>query len=95
MKLKERILIVATRLVRNGGLMNVTRAQIAEQADCSEANVSYHYGDMLAVRAAIVEHAVEKEIIEVLSQARAIRHPSLGRMSAALKERVAEHITRT
>lgn len=94
MKLVERILVVAVRLARNGGLTTVTRAQIAEQADCSEANISYHYGCMEQMRHAIVEYALQHEVIEVLSQARAIRHPSLGRMSPALKERVANHITR-
>lgn len=94
MKLKERILVVAVRLVRNDGLMVVTRAQIAEQAGCSEANVSYHFGTMERLRVAIIEHALDHELIEVLSQARAVRHPSLGRMSAALKERVAAHIAR-
>lgn len=95
MSLKNRILAVAVRLSRQNGLMMFTRETVAEQADCSEGNVSYHFGTVGKLREAVIDYAVEHEIIEVISQARAFKHPALGRMSQELRDRVAAHIART
>lgn len=95
MKMKGTILASAVALARAGGLMRFTRAEVAADAGCSEANVSYHYGTVEKLRTAVVEFALANADVEVLAQARALRHPALhGRMTAALKERVANHITR-
>jgi AcrR family transcriptional regulator len=95
MKLKDSILFYAVQRARHTGLMQFTREQVAKVAGCSEANVSYHFGTMEKLRAAVVDYAIEHETIEVLAQARALRHSSLGRMSAELRQRVADHIART
>lgn len=93
MKLKERLLRYAVKCAKLGRLNEITREQIAAGCECSEANVSYHFGTMEKVRAAVVEYAVENEVIEVLYQARALRHPALrGRLSDALNQRIAAHI---
>lgn len=94
MKLKDSILFYAVQRARHTGLMQFTREQVAKVAGCSEANVSYHFGTMEKLRVAVVDYAIEHETIEVLVQARALRHPALGRMSAALKERVVAHMMR-
>lgn len=95
MKMKQSILISALTLARKNGLMQFTRLQLAEHAACSEANVSYHYGTMEKLRTALVIWAVECESVDVLAQARALRHPALqGRLTPALKERVANYLMR-
>lgn len=94
-KLKDAILVCAVQRARHTGLMAFTREQVAKVANCSEANVSYHFGVMDKLRTAVVEYAVENEVVEILAQARAVRHPALGRMSQQLRERVAAHIART
>ena len=90
--LKQTILLAAVRLARTQGLLKLKRRDIAKAAGCGNGTVNYHFESMEALRGAIIEHAVEHEIIEVLVQARAERDPRLGRLSQALKERVANHI---
>lgn len=94
MKLKERILRYAVQCAKHAGqLTQFTREQVAAGCECSEANVSYHFGTMDKLRVAVIEHAVEHEVLEVLAQARAVRHKALlGRLSPRLKERVVEHM---
>lgn len=95
MNTKQAILISALTLARKTGLMQFTRLQLAEHAACSEANVSYHYGTMDKLRTAVVVFAVESEAVDVLAQARALRHQALhGRLTPALKERVATYLMR-
>lgn len=92
--LKATILGAAVSLSRKNGLHRLTRLDVATAAECSTGIVSHHYGDMDGLRAAVIEYAVQHEVLEILAQARADKHPALGRMSAALKERVAAYLTR-
>lgn len=93
--LRSRILVVAARLAKHSGLMNFTREAVAHQADCSPANVSYHFGTMRELRDAVVEQALTWGHIEILAQARLVRHPALrGKLTAELKQQIAAHIAR-
>lgn len=93
MLLKQTILLAAVKLARTHGLRGLTRLGVAGAAGCGNGTVNYHFKSMDKLRDAVIEHAVDKEIIEVLVQARAERDPRLGRLSPALKERVANYIT--
>lgn len=90
--LKATILGAAVTLARKNGLHRLTRLDIATAAECGTGTVSYHFGDMDGITNAVVAYAVEYEVLEILAQARIDKHPALGRMSTALKERVANHI---
>lgn len=93
MILKDTILQEAVGIARNLGLRALTRQNVARASVCAVGTVNYHYETMDALRDAVVDYAVENEVIEVLAQARAERHPRLkGRLTPALKERVADHI---
>lgn len=93
MKMKDSILVSGLTLSRKHGLMQVTRELLAEHATCSAANISYHFGSMDKVRAAIVEFALSCENLEVLTQARVLRHPALrGRLSPELKGKISTHM---
>ena len=94
MNLRDKILATAVQRARHTGLMTFTRKHVADVANCSEANVSYHFGTMKQLRAIVIAYAIEHEVIEVIAQARALRHPALRGLSAQLKERVAAHIAR-
>jgi AcrR family transcriptional regulator len=91
--LKKPILLAAVRLASSQGLRGLKRREIAEAVGCAPGSVSWHFDSMEALRGAVIDYAVENEIIEVLVQARAERDPRLGRLSPALKERVANRIT--
>lgn len=92
-KLKQPILLAAVRLARSHGLSRFTRRNVSDMTGCATGTVSWHFESMDALRGAVIDYAVEHEIIEILVQARAERDPRLGRLSPALKERVANHIT--
>ena len=93
MILKETILHEAVGIARNLGLRAITRQTVARASACAVGTVNYHYETMDALRDAVVDYAVQNEVIEVLAQARAERHPRLkGRLTPALKGRVADHI---
>ncbi len=91
--LKNEIIAVAVRMARTNGIRSLTRDGVAAEAKVGMGTINYHFTDMDGLRAAVVEYAIENEIVEVLAQARAERHSGLkGRLSSALKERVAQHI---
>jgi AcrR family transcriptional regulator len=93
MILKDTILNAAVTIARNYGLRGLTRQTVADASACAVGTVNYHFETMDALRDAVVDFAVANEVIEVLAQARAERHPRLkGRLTPALKERVAAHI---
>lgn len=86
------ILGAAVNLARRKGLNNVTRLDVAHDAEIGTGTVNYHFDTMDALRGAIVDYAIENEVIEILVQARALKDPRLGRISQALKDRVASAI---
>lgn len=78
---REMILKNAVRLARvNGGWACLTRALIAEYAECSEALVSRYLGDMVAVRKAIMKVAVKNDYQEIISASLAM-HDGYARKS--------------
>lgn len=93
MILKDLILQTAVRLAKDVGLRGITRDRIAEASECAVGTINYHFATVDALRDAVVDYALDNEVIEVIAQARAERHPRLkGRLTPALKERVAAHI---
>lgn len=93
--LKQTILLAAVALARTQGLRALTRLDVAKAAKAATGTISYHFGSMDGLRNAVVDHAIKHKCIEVLVQARAERHPrQIGRLSPALKARVANRIVR-
>lgn len=92
---KPSILAAAVSLARKGGLRSFSRADVAREADLAKATISFHYGSMETLRREVVKEAIDKEILSILADARADRASGLiVRMSAELKEKVAEYISR-
>lgn len=93
---KAEILAAAVSLAKSKGLRNFARIEIATLAQVAEATVSFHLGKMDEVRRAIVEYAIDNEVIPVLVDARADRSSGelYTRMSADLKQKIAAHIAR-
>jgi AcrR family transcriptional regulator len=62
------ILDAALRMSRLHGYQNVTRADIAGAAKCSEALVSSYFGTMPQVRRAVMRHAIKLRDLQILAQ---------------------------
>lgn len=93
---KAEILNAAVSVAARKGLKGFSRENVAQEAEVAEATVSYHFGNMDALRREIVQRAIEREFVSILADARADRKSeSLYRaMPAKLKEKVAAYIAR-
>jgi AcrR family transcriptional regulator len=69
---------------RNYGYQNVTRADIASAAGCSEALVSSYFGTMVQVRRAVVRAAIKQRDLAIIAQAIAANDPHVKRASVDL-----------
>lgn len=93
---KTDILNAAVSLARTKGLRGFSRDEVAEAAEVASATVSYHFGEMDALRKAVVSAAIEREVLPVLADARADRNSAdlYKGMPAELKNKVAAYIAR-
>lgn len=89
---KPAILAVAVSMARNKGLEKLSRVQIAAAAEVAQSTISYHFGQMPALRSAVVRYAVEHEILSILADARASRESIGVPMSEELRQKVAAYI---
>lgn len=74
------------------GFKRVTRNDIADRAEIATGSVSYHYGDMKKLQAAMVARAIETENLKILAQALAERHPLAMKAPEALRIRAARQL---
>ena len=92
MSKRDRIIIHATRLAAKIGYRDLTRAEVATAANVATGTVSYHFGTLEALQDAIVEHAVQHEVLAVVAQALADNHKAAVDAPAALKQRAARYL---
>jgi|SRR5208282_5843763 len=88
MKPKDRqaiILDAAVRMSRNYGYQNVTRADVAGAAECSEALVSNYFGTMVQLRRAVVRAAIKQRDHAIILQAIAANDPHAKKIPTELK----------
>lgn len=90
----EPILIAAAALAAKRGFANLTRLGVAVSANVATGTVNYHFKTMQRLRGAVLDHAVEHEMLDVLAKAwaegllvRRVLRPNLVRAITA-------HITR-
>lgn len=89
--LKNTILQAAVRLAHKRSAYTLMRREIAHEAGAATGTVNYHWESVGNLRVAVIEHAIDNEVLGVL--ARVFGDPRVTRrLSPALKERVAAHI---
>lgn len=89
---REKILGAAVVVACKVGLQKMTRENVARKAGIgatSESKITFQFGGMAQLRTAVVEHAVEQEILPIVAEALSMGHPSASRATAALKKRAA------
>jgi len=87
-KTKGEVFAAALWCAQHDGLYNMTRAQIAKRAATATGTVSFHYGEMLDVRRAIVRWCITNPSIpnlKVLATAIAHKDTIAVRAPAELK----------
>lgn len=70
------VLDAALRLAGQRGYRNITRQQVADEAQVAVGSVNNAYGTMDGLRDAVMAAAVERELLPVIAQGLADRHPS-------------------
>jgi AcrR family transcriptional regulator len=89
--LKETILASAIRLARIRSIEAVTRRKVAKSAGCGVGTINYHFESIAVLRGAVVTHAIQTEDVEILTHLVGDSR-IMGRLTPALKERIAARI---
>lgn len=90
---REQILAVATELSRGGGLYGWTLQDVADAAGLSRPGVAFYYGHA-ALRARVVQRAVEAGDTDIVMQALARYDPLVADIPDDLREACAEEMRR-
>lgn len=88
----NRILTAAVELARGIGFQWITRDQVAEVAGVSVGTINNAYGSMRGLKRAVLQHAVDTEIVEIVAQGLADGHEIARGAGADLKARAAAHM---
>lgn len=86
------VLDAAVSLAERFGMQAVTRPRVAAEAGVSCGTVSNAYGDMSALRDAVMSAAVDREILPVIAQGLAERYPAAAAAPPELKTRALSQI---
>lgn len=65
---KEQILNAAVVVAEEKGYSHIQRYEVAVQAQCSEATVSFYFGTMHKLKTAVLKHAVKSGIHSIIAQ---------------------------
>lgn len=79
------VLDAALRLAGQRGYRNITRQQVADEAQVAVGSVNNAFGTMDGLRDAVMAAAVERSLPEIVAQGLADRHPAALNASAELR----------
>lgn len=87
--MKSAILKAAVRLALGQGFRNFSRDDVAAEAKTATGTVSYHYRDMSGLRRAVMQYAIDNEVLKIVAQGLAEGHSLASKAPDALKQRAA------
>lgn len=79
------VLDAAVKLAASRGYRNITRQQVADEAQVAVGSVNNAYGTMDGLRDAVMAAAVERSLPEIVAQGLIDRHPAALNASAELR----------
>ena len=83
----QEILEAGIALAKRGNYNQITRDALAKKAGCSAALVSAYFGTMVQFRRALMRHAVDREVVEIVAQGLVDRNPYARKAPDDLKQR--------
>lgn len=86
------VLDAGVTLAEKYGMQAVTRPRVAAESGLSLGTVSNAYGSMDGLRDAVMAAAVQREIVVIVAQGLAERHPAAVNAPAELKQRALEKL---
>ncbi len=72
---RDLILAAAVTAALSGGLMHVTRADIATRANVAPSLVSHYFDSMISLRDEVMRSAVESNCLQLVAQGVAMNNP--------------------
>lgn len=90
--MKDKILMTAMIIAVEKGFRNVTRDAVAAKMEIAAGSVSYHYGTMRKLHAAVVKAAIELENLTIIAQALMEKHPLTAVLADDLKRKALRSI---
>lgn len=93
--LKPQILAAAIRLAKERGYRRVRRDDVAKAAQCGTGTVNFHFDNIETLRQAILAHAIENEVVEIIAEAMIYRDPIVASIPDALKKKAARALSST
>lgn len=88
----QRILDAAIECAKESGYRHITREDVAARAGVAVGTVNNAYGTMLELKGAVMQAAVEREIIEIVAQGLADGSDIVRAAPAELRHRAFTHI---
>jgi len=79
------VLSAAIELAQERGFANITRDLVATRAGVAAGSVNNAFGNMDALRDAVMAHAVDEGLVEIVGQGLAAGHPAARRAPEDLK----------
>lgn len=79
------VLDAAVKLAASRGYRNITRQQVADEAQVAVGSVNNAFGTMDGLRDAVMAAAVERSLPAIVAQGLADRHPAALGASAELR----------
>lgn len=83
---KDQILNAAIILAMRVGYTQMSRAQVAEEAQCSEASVTHYFTNMHQLRKYLMRHAVKNNLLGIIGQGVAHKDPIALRVSNEIQK---------
>lgn len=88
----KRILDEATELAKSIGYQWITREQVALAVGCAPGTINNAFGSVVGLKRAVLQHAVDTGIVEIVAQGLADGHAIARAAPADLKARAAAHL---
>lgn len=89
---RENILIAAVELARENGYNKITRDDIAERAGVSMGLVTHYFETMVQLRRAVMRHAIQFEIVEIIAQGLANKDDHARKAPEELKKQAVDKL---
>ena len=90
---RELILEAAIKLSIEIGYNKITRDKIAEYAQVTSSLIAVHFPRMQSIKAAVMEAAVERDIVEIIAQGLTLHDPRALKINDATRNRVMSYIS--
>lgn len=92
-KRRELILDAAIKLSVEIGYNKLTRDAIAERAKVSSALVSAYFSRMHTIKTAVMQAAIEREIVEIIAQGMTLNDPHALKIKNTTKQKVLSYLS--